>query len=246
MGSDRPHAPYYNKTMKRSNQLFTRRIVLTLPAWVLVLLVLSSCRPALMEEEIVAPPAAPTEVAGLEVQAVPADITLTRADLPAGFQMAGEQHKGVEYAAFYLRPAALDQGASGGNSLLSVLTTVAVYTTTLEAQSAYRQTSNELTEQAIGDIQERVGEVSDIVIQSVGGAPEGTDASEVYRVSYRLMDQNVFEYGYRLRMGNVLAHVVVTALGNPDEPGHLHGDARDLVQRQMDRISGAAREAGGD
>lgn len=233
--------PCYNKAMMNSHQATSRRIVLVLLVWSVGLLLFSGCRQTAPEEEVVEPPLAPTEVAGLEVEAQPADLALTRADLPAGFQKAGERSEGTEYAAVYLRPTALEPEASGGNSLLSVLTTVAVYTTTLDAETAYRDTSNEVTEQAIAELQERVGEVSDVAIQSVGGAPQGTDASEAYRVTYRLMEQNIFEYGYRLRMGNVLAYVVVTALGNPGEPDHLLGDARDLVQRQIDRIAAAAR-----
>jgi hypothetical protein len=45
---------------------------------------------------------------------------------------------------------------------------------------------------------------------------------------------------HRFRIGNVLAYVVVAAVGTPDEPEHLLEDARDLVQRQIDHIAGAA------
>ena len=71
---------------------------------------------------------------------------------------------------------------------------------------------------------------------------EGADASEAYRVTYQLMGRNIYEYGHRFRLGNVLAYVVVAAIGTPEEPEHLLEDARDLVQRQIDRIAEAASQ----
>ena len=71
---------------------------------------------------------------------------------------------------------------------------------------------------------------------------QGADASEAFRVTYRLLDRTIVEYGHRFRLGNVLAHVVVAAIGDPNEPASLLGDARDLVQRQIDQIVAAASD----
>ncbi len=180
---------------------------------------------------------------GVVVNASPDDLVLTRSDMPAGFQLAAEKSSGPEYFALYLRPSALDPEASGGNSLLSVLTSVAVYTTTADAEKVYLEASADPTEPAIEDHALVSGAATDVVTQPFEGAAQGADASEAYRVTYRLMGRRVFEYGHRVRLGNVLAYVVVAAIGNPDEPQHLLEDARDLVQRQINHIAEAAPQS---
>ena len=57
------------------------------------------------------------------------------------------------------------------------------------------------------------------------------------------MEKHIFEYGHRFRVGNVLAYVVVAAIGNPDEPENLVKAARDLVQRQIDHIAKAVAQS---
>jgi hypothetical protein len=178
------------------------------------------------------------------VNASPGDIALTRTDLPAGFQLAAEKSLGPEYVALYLRPSALDPEASGGNSLLSVLTSVGVYTTTVDAERVYLEASGDSNAWAIEDIELASDAATDVVTEPFEGAALGADASEAYRVSYRLMERHIFEYGHRFRLGNVLAYVVVAAIGDPEEPQHLLEDARNLVQQQIDHIADAAQQEG--
>jgi hypothetical protein len=183
-------------------------------------------------------------MAGVVVDASPDDLALARSDLPAGFQLAAEKSLASEYVAFYLRPSALDSEASGGNSLLSVLISVGVYTTTVDAESVYLEASADSSARAIEDLQFVSDAATDVVTEPFEGAALGADASEAYRVSYRLMERHIFEYGHRFRLGNVLAYVVVAAIGDPDEPQHLLEDARNLVQRQIDHIADAAQQEG--
>jgi hypothetical protein len=201
-----------------------------------LLVSLSGCTAVAVEVE---PPQAPEALQGVTVDA-PADaLALARLDLPAGFQLAAEERSGPEYVALYLRPAALDDAASGGNRLLSVLTTVGVYTTTTDAEGVYRAASDP-TQQAIEDVALVSEQATDIVTEPFAGAAQGADAAEAFRVTYRLMGRSVYEYGHRLRFGNVLAYVVVAAVGDSQEPSHLLEDARNLVQRQIDKIAANA------
>jgi len=217
-----------------------RRTCRALLVWGVALIVLGGCAPP---ADAVEPPRAPDGMAGVVLNASPGDLALTRSDMPAGFQLAAEKSAGREYIALYLRPSALDAEASGGNSLLSVLTSVAVYTTTADAEKAYLEASADPTRRAIEDVELVGGAATDIATQPFEGAAQGADASEAYRVTYRLMERRIFEYGHRVRLGNVLAYVVVAAIGNPDEPPHLLEDARDLVQRQIDHIAEAAQHS---
>lgn len=216
--------------------VLVRRTSGALVVWAIALIVLSGCAPP---ADVVEPPQAPDGITGVVVNASPDDIALTRSDMPAGFQLAVEKSLGREYVALYLRPSALDPEVSGGNSLLSVLTSVGVYTTTAHAENVYLEASADPIEQAIEDIALVSDTATDIVTQPFEGAAQGADASEAYRVTYRLMERRIYEYGHRFRLGNVLAYVVVAAIGNPDEPQHLLEDALDLVQRQIDHIAEA-------
>lgn len=227
--------------------------------WGLVLIALSGCAssvenvgPTQMQEETAGaieppqvpensagaakPAQAPEQTADIMVNVSPGDVALTRSDMPAGFQLAAEKGSGAEYVALYLRPAALDPEASGGNALLSVLTSVAVYTTTAEAEQVYLEASADPAEQAVEDIELLSDAATDIVSEPFEAVVEGVDESEAHRVTYNLMGRRVFEYGHRVRVGNVLAYVVVAAVGDPDEPQYLVEDARGLVQRQIDHI----------
>jgi hypothetical protein len=151
-----------------------------LVVWVVALIVLSSCAPP---TDVVAPPQAPDRIAELMVNVPPKDIALTRSDLPAGFQLAAEKSLGPEYVAFYLRPSAVEPEASGGNALLSVLTSVGVYATPARAEGIYLEVSADLTKQAFEDIPLASGAATDILTQPFDGAVQGADASEAYRVS---------------------------------------------------------------
>lgn len=217
-----------------------RGVFCGLVVWAVAVIGLSGCAPI---ATVIKPPQVPEGMTGVVLDASPDDIALTRADMPAGFQLAAEKGSGPEYVALYLRPSALDTDASGGNTLLSVLTSVGVYTTTVDAEQVYLKASVDPIKQATEDIAAVSKAATDIVTESFAGAAQGADASEAYRVSYRLMEKPVFEYGHRFRVGNVLAYVVVAAIGNPDEPQQLLEDARDLVQRQIDRIAEAAAQS---
>jgi hypothetical protein len=213
--------------------------------WIIIisgvaLVTLSGCAKA---TEVAQPLQVPVEVAGVEIHASPVDLALTRTDLSAGFQLAGEKSAGPEYAALYLRPSALDSQASGGNMLLSVLTSVGVYTTTAEAKQVYLEASADPTKQLDQDITLISEDATDFVIEPIESEIQGADESEVVRVTYRIMDQNIFEYGHRFRLGNVLVYIVVSAIGNPDEPQTLLEDARAIIQRQIDRIAAAASQS---
>lgn len=227
-----------------SHNAHVRRTYCLPMVWAVALLLFSRCVPP---TDIIAPPQAPDNVAEVVVVDVPpGNIALMRSDLPAGFQLAAEKSLGAEYVALYLRPSAIDPEASGGNSLLSVLTSVGVYTTPIHAENIYLEATTGPTAQPFEDISLAGGTATDIVVQPFDGAVQGADASEAYRVTYRLMERPIFEYGHRFRMGNVLAYVVVAAIGDPDEPEHLLEDARDLVQRQIDHISETAAQTASD
>jgi len=202
-------------------------------------MILSGCGPG---AAVIEPPQAPAGLTGLVLKASPADVALTRSDMPAGFQLAAERSSGLEYLALYLRPSALAEKESGGNKLLSVLTSVGVYTTTVAAEQAYLKAAAGSAEQGVEEAAMISKGATNVVTEPFEGAVRGADASEAYRVTYRLMDQSVYEYGHRFRLGNVLAYVVVAAIGNPDEPDHLLKGARDLVQRQIDHIAEAAAQ----
>jgi hypothetical protein len=177
------------------------------------------------------------------VNTAPEEITLTRADMPAGLELAAERSDGPDYVALYLRPSAVDPGVSGGNRLLSVLTNVGVYTTTAAAEQVYLEASGDPNQRPLEDLASVNDAATNISIEPFEGETLGADASEAYRVSYELMERHIYEYGYRFRLGNVLSYIVVGALGDPDEPAHLLEDARDLVQRQAQHITGAAAPA---
>ena len=207
--------------------------------WVAVLIILSGCVPVPV---VVEPPQVPDGMAGVVLRASPDGIALTRSDMPAGFQLGAEKSSGSEYVALYLRPSALDPEASGGNTLLSVLTSVGVYTTTVSAEQVYLGASADPSKRAIEDVALVSKSATEVVTEPFVGAVQGADASEAYRVTYRLMGQPIFEYGHRFRVGNVLAYVVVAAIGGPDEPQNLLPDAHDIVQRQIDHIIDAAAQ----
>jgi len=185
----------------------------------------------------------PDGVAGVELSASPNNLALTRTDLPAGFQLVAEKSSGPEYVALYLRPSAADLDASGGNSLLGVLTYVAVYTTTADAEHYFSQASFDPAEQSIEDIKPLSSTATDVVTQPFDGSVQGADASEAYRVTYSLMDRHIFAYSHRIRLANVLAYIAVSAIGNPDEPQYLLEDVRNIVQRQIDYIAKAALQS---
>lgn len=217
-----------------------RGVAYALMAGVFALVMLSGCAPL---PTVILPPQVPAGLGGAVLDASPDNLALTREDLPAGFRLAAEKASGPEYVAFYLRPAALEPQASGGNTLLSVVTSIGVYTTTVEAEQVYLKAISDPNSQATEEAALVSRAATGVVTEPYDGAVKGADAAQAVRTSYRLVGQNVYEYGHRFRVGNVLAYVVVAAVGSPDEPEQLLKSARDIVQRQIDHIAEASTEA---
>jgi hypothetical protein len=119
---------------------------------------------------------------------------------------------------------------------------VGVYTTTVSAEQVYLDASANPSKRSIEDLALVSKSATEVVTEPFDGAVQGADSAEAYRVTYRLMGQPIFEYGHRFRVGNVLAYVVVAAIGGPDEPQNLLPDARNLVQRQIDHIIAAVAQ----
>lgn len=224
-----------------SRNVRARRVLFLVVTCAVALMILTSCdeEPATAPVE---PPQAVESVKTVVVKAPPEDLALTREDMPAGFQLAVEKSEGPQYMALYLRPSALQEQESGGNRLLSVLTVVGVYTTTAAAEEEYLEASTDSATEAIGEAAMIAEAATTIVTEPFAGVVQGADAAEALRVTYQLSGQSIYEYGHRFRLGNVLAYVIVTAMGDPGEPEHLLEDTRDLVQRQVDRITEAANE----
>jgi hypothetical protein len=221
----------------------TRRLFCLPVAWVVAAMILASCgQPA----AVVEPPQVPEGLSGIVLNASPGDLALTRLDMPAGFQLAAERSSDLEYVALYLRPSALQEGQSGGNKLLSVLTSVGVYTTTVDAERVYREATAVSTHTGVEEAAMITKGATNVAMAPFDGAVVGADASEAYQVTYELMGQGVYEYGHRFRLGNVVVYVVVAAVGDPDEPEHLIRDVRDLAQRQIDHIVAAVTKGPAD
>jgi hypothetical protein len=185
-----------------------------------------------------------------------ATLLLQRGDLPAGFQLAAQgadEASSAEAAAVYLRPVALDLQASGGNPLLGVISSVGVYTTTAQAEAVWAQGSAQSSAQMVAEITSLMAGATGIEAEPFAGSVRQADAAEAYRVTYRVAEMPIYEYRQRFRLGNVVASVVVSSLGETPagaapaaglgsggEPEQLLEAAQALTQKQIDRIVGSA------
>jgi hypothetical protein len=177
------------------------------------------------------------------VDAEAGQLVLERADLPAGFQLAGEEGDADEATVVYVRVAALEQEVTASPNLLGVIADVEVYPHPAAAQAAY--TANDPTLDSIArDVQENAGETALLDVQPYAVTVSGTDTVVAYRVEYLIGLVPVVEYRYRWHMGNVVAGVIITAriakVG--EEPTGLQEQAQAIAERQVARIY---RMAGG-
>jgi hypothetical protein len=177
------------------------------------------------------------------VEAEAGQLVLERADLPAGFQLAGEEGDADKATVVYVRVAALEQEVTGSPNLLGVIADVEVYPDSAAAQAAY--TANDPTLESITqDVQENAGETALLDVQPYAVTMSGTDTVIAYRVEYLIGLVPVVEYRYRWHMGNVVAGVIITARTAKvgEEPAGLQEQAQAIAERQVARIY---RMAGG-
>lgn len=191
-----------------------------------------------------APTVLPEVGAGLPVQGDPQDLVLRVDDLPPGFEPAGDESEGANiYSAIYLRAAAVTSEEASSASLLGVIINVGVYADTTNSQQQFQELSALSPETIIADLKQASPNVEAIDVEQIQVRAQGVDAATGYRVHYRVDPTRLFEYRYRVLVGNAVANLIVSARAGEeiDEPTTFRQQTLDILQKQIDRLNQARR-----
>ena len=173
------------------------------------------------------------------VRGNPKDLVIQQQDLPGQFVLGGGEAKGTaEYSQVFVNPEAYLARGQGGAGLLGVITNL----TLLNEPSA-----------AVAQFTAQGGLDAESVLKNIrnatpGAVPQGVTSHDVqvagadrvlcFRVHYILQGAPVYEYRYRVLVGNAVGNLIISALGTKagTEPASLKQQAEDIAERQVARL----------
>jgi hypothetical protein len=171
------------------------------------------------------------------------NLTIRLEDLPGGFTMAGEDRPGGNaYSVVYLRPDVLAQQPPTSASLVGVIENLSILTDMAGAHAQFAAQGTD-TASIARDVQEVSGNASNVDVQPYAASVAGADEVIAFRVRYVIGSTRLLEYRYRMRVGNVLVNLIVTAtvLETEVESANIREQAQALAQKQVEHINDARR-----
>ena len=162
-------------------------------------------------------------------------------DLPGGFQLAGEDRPGGNaYSVIYLRPEALTQSSSAG--LIGVIVNLSIHADAAAAQEEFAAQGMN-ADSIKQDVQETSGNASGVDVLPHTASVAGADEVVVFRVRYAIGPTRLLEYRYRMRVGNAVVSLIVTAPAPETgvEPDSIREQAQALAEQQVRRINDSRR-----
>ena len=169
------------------------------------------------------------------------NLILLLADLPGGFQLAGEDRPGGnEYSVIYLRPEALAQSSSAG--LIGVIVNLSIHADAAGAREEFAAQGMN-ADSIKQDVQETSGNASGVDVQPHMASVAGADEVVAFQVRYAIGPTRLLEYRYRMRVGNAVVSLIVTAPApaTDAEPASLREQAQALAEQQVKRINDSRR-----
>lgn len=202
------------------------------------------------------PTASPTERPTMESSAVatasgdqgrvggqPRELIIQAADLPAGFQQAADESKAInQYSVVYIRPQAMAGPISGGFALLGVIANIGLYPNEATAQSESTSQGGLDPKSIEADIKQASPNVKEINVQHVEDmAVQGADQVLAYEVRYIVDPTPLLDERYRVRVGNVVANLIVSARADAggQVPPEFRSAAAQLLEKQVQRLNKA-------
>ncbi len=203
-------------------------------ALLLIAVIFTACgpRPTVTPPAPTTPPLTPTLPA---VTGQPQDLIIQLEDLPSGFVMAGEEgSSGNGYSRIYLQPEALQPSSSA--NLVGVIANFNLAPDMATAREQFSAQPMDIATIA-QDVQATMGSAGNVEVQPETVSVPGADAVAAFRVRYAIGGTPLLEYRYRLRVGNALVNLIVTA--TEGEEANVREQALGLVQKQVERINAA-------
>ena len=169
-------------------------------------------------------------------------LVIQRDELPGEFSIVGGEPKGAnEFAQVYFNPEALLATGAADPGLLGVIVDLMILEDGKSAQARFT-TQGGLDPSAV---------LQDIRSSTPGAIPRraepyavslpNTDRILAFHVHYVLQGTDVYEYRFRIIVGNAIANLIISAraLGDGSESASLEKHARLIVERQVARLIAA-------
>ncbi len=209
-------------------------------AFLLLACLVAACgsRPTAQPPTPTPPPPTPTLPA---VTGQAENLILLLADLPGGFQLAGEDRPGGnEYSVIYLRPEALAQSSPAG--LIGVIVNLSIHADVETAREEFAAQGMD-ADSIKQDVQETSGSAGGVEVQPHTASVAGADEAVAFQVRYAIGPTRLLEYRYRMRVGNAIVNLIVTAPApaTGDEPASFREQAQALAEQQVKRINDSRR-----
>ena len=156
--------------------------------------------------------------------------------------MIGGEPKGAnEFAQIYFNPEALLATGGADQGLLGVIANLTLLADGKSAQARFTEQGGLEPSTVLEDIRSAMpGVIPHRAEPYVVSLPD-TDRALAFHVHYVLQGTDVYEYRFRIIVGNAIANLIISAraLGDGSESASLEKHARLIVERQVARLIAA-------
>ena len=169
-------------------------------------------------------------------------LVIQRDELPGEFSIVGGEPKGAnEFAQIYFNPEALLGTGGADQGLLGVIANLTLLADGKSAQARFTEQGGLEPSTVLEDIRSAMpGVIPHRAEPYVVSLPD-TDRALAFHVHYVLQGTDVYEYRFRIVVGNAIVNLIISAraLGDGSPHASLEEHARLVVDRQVARLVAA-------
>ena len=176
------------------------------------------------------------------VKGDPKSLVVQRDELPGEFTMVAGESKGAgEFAQVYFNPQAFLATNDASAGLLGVIVNLTLLDDLQAARARFVAQGGLDSNSVLQDVRSSTPGAVPKEVAPYSVTVPGTDRVLAFRVHYVLQETEVYEYRFRIIVGNALVNLIISgrATADAEQPANLERHARTIVDRQVARLTAA-------
>lgn len=173
------------------------------------------------------------------VRGDPKDLVIQQQDLPGQFVLGGGEAKGAgEYSRVFVNPQAYLSRGQGNVGLLGVIANLSLLDEPGAAVAQFAAQGGLDAESVLENIRNATPGAVSQSVTPYDAQVAGADRVLAFRVHCILQGAPVYEYRYRVLVGNAVSNLIISALASEagTEPTSLKQQSDAIVERQVARL----------
>ncbi len=173
------------------------------------------------------------------VRGDPRLLVVQNEDLPSQLAVGGGEYQGSnEFSQVYFNPQAYLSGTTPNAGIMGVIVNLSLLDDTVAANTSFTARGGLDPAAVMNDIRAAAPSALPRAVEPHAVTAADADRILAFRVRYSLQGTDVCEYRYRMRVGNAVCNLIISARATADgaEPADFERRARAILDRQIARL----------